>query len=68
MIAHLARMIGQAGAARLFVVGFECIEESLQRRLGVDHDILLPPGSFTTRSGRNRPLSPVIVSCSAKSQ
>ena len=40
MVANLARVIGQAGAAGFFVTGFESVEEGLQWRLGVDDNIL----------------------------
>ena len=40
MIADLPRMIGQAGAAGIFVGGFESIEEGLQRSFRIHHDML----------------------------
>ena len=40
MIAHLPRMIGQAGAPGFFVGGFESIEKGLQRRFRIDHNVL----------------------------
>jgi hypothetical protein len=40
VVAHLPRMIGQTRPTRVFVVSLEGIEERLQWRLCIDHDVL----------------------------
>ena len=40
VVAHLPRVVGEAGALRRFVGGFERVEVRGDGRLGVDHDAL----------------------------
>ena len=50
MIADLARMIRKTRTPRIFVSGFECVKESLQRRLGI-HDNVFAAGQLHHQIG-----------------
>ena len=68
-VAHLAGVVGHAGAPRLLVgallVGAEIPRSETLESITID----LPPGSFTITSGRStRPSSPATDCCSSKSQ